>query len=89
MIKTLETEQPGNEKVYPTVQTDELLGITDDTQKVLIERGLVYLTELSMANGGVAAGTVIAKDEAQAALALEARGMGEKVVGVLYGYSRE
>jgi hypothetical protein len=84
-IETLETAASGKITSYNTVQTDELLGLPEALQKALIDRGLVYLTNCVLHDGQSAAGTVIAKDQAQAETIATGRGLEEVVTGLIYG----
>jgi hypothetical protein len=85
-IDTLEAGGFNTEATYKTVVSDDLLFIPECFQRLLVERKLVYLTKFNLKDGQEAAGTVVASSKEQAVTVAEDRGLGEEVVGVLYGY---
>ena len=83
-ITTIEGPEPVEEVTYLTMCFDDLVGLSPEFQAMCANRGLLWMTKLTLAGGRVGMGLILAGSEEQTAKVALERGIGETVVGPAY-----
>ena len=83
-ITLVEGYQQVREQTYRTMCFDDLVGQSPEFQQTMVERGLVWMTNVRLQTGRLGLGIILAAslDDARGIAAL--RGLGEEIMGNAY-----